>query len=98
MSLICKILGHKYQARHSVHYSEPTVTPKKSVGLQDPETYIRMLDAAKERQEIYMCDVCTRCGDVIKTIDEPLELSELSGSGGKHKRNPLETVCPTKYT
>jgi hypothetical protein len=94
MGLICAIVGHKYEARYSNYSGPPTLTDK-SPRFTAGE-YSQLLEASKERKEVYICDVCTRCGTVLRTVEEgDIDLSDLNAQPSvkpKVKRSVFQTV------
>lgn len=54
------IFGHKYEARYS--YGHPTLT--KAGSYWEAREVVAVLEASKLKT--YVCDVCTRCGCIVK--------------------------------
>lgn len=60
MNKLCTWFGHKYRARHDEHLPPELVGRIKSVDGYEGTRQLQLL-----RMNVYVCDVCTRCGHVV---------------------------------
>jgi hypothetical protein len=58
-----KCFGHKFRPRYTEHVTPPAI-PDEFRG--NTLTLAELIERAAKRETIYECDICARCGEVVR--------------------------------